>query len=59
MIKLYEYPPPPHTHTPYYPALELQPDDWLAVYYCGEMLGKQQKTDQATEHFVRAAQIET
>lgn len=36
---------------------KLQPDDWLTVYYCGEALGKQQKTEQATKHFVRAAQI--
>ena len=38
-------------------ALELQPDDWLTLYYYGEVLGKQGRLEEASEQFKKAAQI--
>ena len=39
-------------------ALELQPDDWLAMYYCGEVLGRQGKMEDSRDMFKLAAQTE-
>ena len=39
-------------------ALELQPDDWLTMYYCGEVLGRQGKMEDSRDMFKLAAQTE-
>ena len=39
-------------------ALELQPDDWLTIYYCGEVLGRQGKMEDSRDMFKLAAQTE-
>ena len=39
-------------------VLELQPDDWLTMYYCGEVLGRQGKMEDSRDMFKLAAQTE-
>ena len=39
-------------------ALELQPDDWLTMYYYGEVLGKQRRVVEAKDMFKMAAKTE-
>ena len=39
-------------------ALKLQPDDWLTMYYCGEVLGRQGKMEDSRDMFKLAAQTE-
>ena len=39
-------------------ALELQPDDWLTMYYNGEVLGRQRKMEDAKDMFKLAAETE-
>ena len=39
-------------------ALELQPEDWLTLYYYGEVQGKQGRMESATENFRKAAHFE-
>ena len=41
-----------------YTALELQPSDWLTMYYCGEVLGRQRKMEESKDMFKLAAETE-
>ena len=41
-----------------YTTLELQPDDWLTMYYYGEVLGRQRKMEESKDMFRLAAETE-
>ena len=37
-------------------ALELQPDNWLTMYYYGKVLGRQRKMKKSKDMFILAAE---
>ena len=41
-----------------YAALELQPTDWLTMYYYGEVLGRQRRAEETKDMFRQAAKTE-
>ena len=39
-------------------ALELQPDDWLTMYYYGQVLGRLKRMEESRDMFRLAAETE-
>ena len=42
----------------FYTALELEPEDWLAMSYYGEVLGRLGRSDSAVDAFKKSVEYE-
>ena len=50
--------PPMCAYDIFYAALELQPSDWLTMYYYGEVLGRQRRVEETKDMLRLAAKTE-